>query len=254
MMVTLVFFYKLTIVIDDTSISFKLGMGLFGRKYNIDSLKNCRPVRNSIVNGIGVRMLPNGWLYNVSGLKAIELSFKNKKSIVRIGTDKSEEIANIVTKLIQNENPDLVDEPNLPKLKKRMFVYITTLALALAIPIGLIIYGNQPLKTIVKDDSIVIKGMYGMTINYKEISKIDTITILPSIEFKSNGYAFGKICKGNFRLKGIGQSKLFVYCGAPPYIQLRLTTNRMAFINFKESHKTIRLYEDLRGAIKNRDL
>jgi len=103
MIVALLFFYKITIEIDDTFISFKLGIGWFGRKYRIDNLISCKSVKNSIWYGMGARLLPNGWLFNVSGLKAIELSFKDKKSIIRIGTNKPEEIAEIVTKLI-NKN------------------------------------------------------------------------------------------------------------------------------------------------------
>ena len=100
MIVALLFFYKITIEIDDAFISFKLGIGWFGRKYRIDNLISCKSVKNSIWYGMGARLLPNGWLFNVSGLKAIELSFKNKKSIIRIGTNKPEEIAEIVTTLI----------------------------------------------------------------------------------------------------------------------------------------------------------
>ena len=100
MIAAMLFFYKLTIEIDDAFISFKLGIGWFGRKYRIDNLISCKPVKNSIWYGMGARLLPNGWLFNVSGLKAIELSFKNKKSIIRIGTNKPEEIAEIVTTLI----------------------------------------------------------------------------------------------------------------------------------------------------------
>ena len=80
--------------------SFKLGIGLISKSYNISNLKSCKPVTNSPLNGIGIRMLPNGWLYNVTGLKAIELQFKNKKSIVRIGTNRPEEICELVQSVI----------------------------------------------------------------------------------------------------------------------------------------------------------
>lgn len=97
-LVSLLFFYKLTITVDEKGISFKFGIGWFGKKYLFSEIASCKPVRNKWYYGIGIRYLGNGWLYNVSGLKAIELTFKNKKSVVRIGTDQPEEICEVFQK------------------------------------------------------------------------------------------------------------------------------------------------------------
>lgn len=96
MLACLLVFYKLTILIDNEHVSFKFGMGWFGKKYKLSEIDSCVPVKNQVLHGIGIRFIGNGWLYNVSGLKAIELRFKNKKSVVRIGTDKPEEICELV--------------------------------------------------------------------------------------------------------------------------------------------------------------
>ncbi|MBD98769.1 MAG: hypothetical protein CMO34_02915 [Verrucomicrobia bacterium] len=101
--ICLLVFYKLTIIINSKTVSFKLGIGLFGKSYNISDIKSCRPVSNSVLDGIGIRMLSNGWLYNLSGLKAIELQFKSRKSIVRIGTNQPEEISQVIQSLIKDE-------------------------------------------------------------------------------------------------------------------------------------------------------
>ncbi len=99
-LVCLLIFYKLTIIIDDKSVSFKLGIGLVGKTYKITDLRSCRPVTNTALAGVGIRMLPNGWLYNVTGLDAIELQFRNKNSVIRIGTNRPEEISEIIQTLI----------------------------------------------------------------------------------------------------------------------------------------------------------
>lgn len=91
-------FYKLTIKISDNSVSFKFGIGWFGKSYQLSEISSCAAVKNSWLAGIGIRWMGNGWLYNVSGLKAIELTFKNKNSVVRIGTDQPEEICEIFQK------------------------------------------------------------------------------------------------------------------------------------------------------------
>jgi hypothetical protein len=99
-LVCLLIFYKLTIEIDNTHVAFKLGTGLVRKKYALKDIEGCRPVKNSALYGIGIRIIPDGWLYNVSGRFAVELTFKNKKSKIRIGSDKPEEVAETINKLV----------------------------------------------------------------------------------------------------------------------------------------------------------
>lgn len=94
-------FYQLKITISSSHIAFKPGIGLISKKYKLSDISSFQPVKNSILNGIGIRKLPNGWLYNVSGLDAIELQFKNKTSVVRIGTNKPHEISDQLQLLIK---------------------------------------------------------------------------------------------------------------------------------------------------------
>jgi hypothetical protein len=89
-------FYKLTITVDNTKVSFKLGVGIISKSYRISDLKACIPVKNSFFDGGGVRFISNGMLYSVSGNKAIELHFNTMKYIVRIGTDRPEEICEFI--------------------------------------------------------------------------------------------------------------------------------------------------------------
>lgn len=102
LLVCLLTFYKLTICIDETTISFTFGIGWFGRSYKFSEIKSCEPVKNPWLAGIGIRWMGNGWLYNVSGLKAIKLIFKHKTSIVRIGTNVPKEICALVREKLSN--------------------------------------------------------------------------------------------------------------------------------------------------------
>lgn len=45
-------------------------------------------------------MISNGWFYNVSELKAVELQFNNRESIIRIGTNKPDEVSQLIQSLI----------------------------------------------------------------------------------------------------------------------------------------------------------
>jgi len=52
-------------------------------------------VRNQWWWGWGIRLIPGGWLYNVSGLDAVELKMKNGR-IFRIGTDEAQRLAEFI--------------------------------------------------------------------------------------------------------------------------------------------------------------
>ena len=76
----------LTVEVGDAHVRIKFGIGLIRKSFRLDEIETCRPVRNRWWWGWGVRLIPGGWLYNVSGLDAVELVMKNGM-VFRIGTD-----------------------------------------------------------------------------------------------------------------------------------------------------------------------
>ncbi len=102
MLLALINFYKLTIEVDENRFTFKLGIGLIKRSYPLSRIKTITPVKNAWLYGIGIRLIPNGWLFNVSGLEAVELKFNDRSSIVRVGTDKPEEVCEAVDARLQD--------------------------------------------------------------------------------------------------------------------------------------------------------
>lgn len=71
---------------DNEQLSFYFGIGIIRRKFRYSNLLSIRKVRNKWYWGWGIRWFGRGWLYNVSGLDAVELIFKNGK-VLRIGTN-----------------------------------------------------------------------------------------------------------------------------------------------------------------------
>ncbi|MCY3773305.1 MAG: hypothetical protein OXG98_14965 [Gemmatimonadetes bacterium] len=88
----LVLFYNLTVTIDAEHLRISFGIGVIRKRFPLDQIDSCQPVRNSWLYGWGIRLTPRGWLYNVSGLKAVELKMKSGKTC-RIGTDEPEVLA-----------------------------------------------------------------------------------------------------------------------------------------------------------------
>jgi hypothetical protein len=249
MLFLLLFFYQIVIEIDQTYISFKMGIGLFHKKYRIDNLDDCQPIVNSFITGIGIRPVSKGWLYNVSGYSAIELTFKDSEKVVRIGTNKPDEIAEIVSGFL-NKKIEPIDHPALKRRNTRTRDQYLLVGAVLLIIFLFTLYGNHDAKITVQQDHFVISGIYGGPINYADIIQLDTVTRMPAIQMRTNGYGFGKICKGNFKLKEEGNARLFVDCGASPFIRLQLKSEKVCYINFKNRQKTIDLFKKLKEKIK----
>lgn len=242
LLVCLLIFYKISITIDNSCLSFSLGIGFINKTFRITDIKSCKAVRNPAYYGIGIRLLPDGWLYNVSGLYAIELTLKNKKSKIRIGTNNPYEIAEIVSKLVGNEKSDGTKDDT---AQSGFYIFWAILFIVLALPAALIISGTREPKVIFTDSDFSIKGIYGVTINYSDIIQLDTISGMPKIRLRTNGYAFAKTFKGNFRLIDQEQAKLFIKRGFPPFIFIKTDKIRL-YINFKNREKTLDLYDDIK--------
>ena len=106
-LISLLFFYKMVIEINSTNISFKLGIGIFGKSYHISEIESCKPVKDSFLNGWGIHKIRNGWFYNVTGFNALELTFINTGKRIWIGTNKPNEITEIINGLInKSHDPD----------------------------------------------------------------------------------------------------------------------------------------------------
>lgn len=84
--VCLVLFAALTVKVDSREVSLRFGIGLIRKKFPVTGIEAAGIVRNPWYYGWGIRKTPEGWLYNVSGLLAVELRMKSGEKY-RIGTD-----------------------------------------------------------------------------------------------------------------------------------------------------------------------
>jgi len=244
-LVCLLIFYKLTIEIDDTHLSFSLGTGLIKKKFALRDIESCVPVKNSAVYGVGIRLIPGGWLYNVSGQYAVELTFKDKKSKIRIGTDKPEEVAETVNKLLNKPGSGLGYDNAFESSGRSGYYLLATLIIAgLILPLVLVISGGRDTKVEFSGSAFTIKGMYGITVGNSEIISIDTLGVLPRIKARTNGYAMGNTLKGNFRLQDQTKVKLFVEKGSPPYILIK-TSEDVIYLNFRDPARTKEVFRQI---------
>jgi len=81
-----ILFCTLTVEVTADFIVAALGPGIIRRSIRITDIRDARIVRNKWYYGWGVRLVPGGWMFNVSGLDAVELEFESGRRF-RIGTD-----------------------------------------------------------------------------------------------------------------------------------------------------------------------
>ncbi len=89
-------FASLTIVVDSEAVRLRFGIGLIRKTFKLSDIESVRVVRNSWLYGWGIRYTPHGWLYNVSGLGAVELLRRDGKK-TRIGSDEPEKLAEAIS-------------------------------------------------------------------------------------------------------------------------------------------------------------
>ncbi|MBI5009087.1 MAG: hypothetical protein HZB98_05450 [Bacteroidia bacterium] len=97
-------FYCLTVIVDEKQIILKFGIGLYRKKMDLSSVRSAEIVTNPFCYGYGIRIIPNGILYNVSGNHAVELKFINKKSVIRIGTNDCEKLKTAIENSLRISN------------------------------------------------------------------------------------------------------------------------------------------------------
>lgn len=85
-------FSSLTVIVDGSEVQWYFGPGAWKYRMARADITGVSIVRNSVLNGFGIRMGPGFRLYNVSGLDAVELHLKNG-DIRRIGTDDASGLA-----------------------------------------------------------------------------------------------------------------------------------------------------------------
>lgn len=102
-------FYNITITIDESYLSIKLGIGLIRKKYEIANIKSCEP-HSSIQKriGVGSKMSLDGNIliyYILSRPNVIELHFHDKQNVtLLIGTNNADEICQYIQSRINKNN------------------------------------------------------------------------------------------------------------------------------------------------------
>jgi len=95
LIMVLVMFYKLNVVVDRGVIVCSFGQGLFSKTIRARDLADCQVITVPWYYGWGIRLTPKGWMYNIAGTQAVELSFKTGKKFI-IGSNEAESLCEAI--------------------------------------------------------------------------------------------------------------------------------------------------------------
>lgn len=88
-------FTSLTVEVNATHLVWSFGPGVWRNAIALASIASATAETNKWWWGWGIHRTPRGWLYNVSGLKAVEVTMLDGRR-VRIGTDEPDELATAI--------------------------------------------------------------------------------------------------------------------------------------------------------------
>ena len=97
--VALVLFASLTVVIREEELEVRFGPGTVRRRFRLDEIESVQTVKNPWYYGWGIRATPNGLLFRVSGLYAVQIKLLNGKQY-QIGTDVPQELEQAIRRAI----------------------------------------------------------------------------------------------------------------------------------------------------------
>jgi hypothetical protein len=132
-----------------------------------------------------------------------------------------------------------------PKAVPQKNLVITLSATALFIA-ATSFFGMQEPKVEILENIIKVKGMYGFEAELNKL-RVDTVSILPDISMRTNGFEFLGVLKGHFRTHSGENIKLFVHKKSYPYIRITGEALETVYLNFKSPEKTSEVYNQIKS-------
>jgi Domain of unknown function (DUF3784) len=152
-------------------------------------------------------------------------------------------ISTLVGTVILVINAQRFDHNKQRKAKLAYFI----LGVIIVFVLGLNTYGLIPTKTILDNDTIRFTGMYGFDMRISDITNVELATKIPAIILRTNGYSFGTILKGTFKLDEFGKCKLFLHSDKVPFLIITDKNGQKTIINNKDSLITGENYKKIKA-------
>jgi hypothetical protein len=103
MVIACLLFSSMTTTVSDEKVVVSFGIGLIRKRIPLSRIMGAETVRSPLYYGWGIRLIPNGMMYNISGSYAVELTFNDSDRIFRIGSKKPSALREEILKRIDRK-------------------------------------------------------------------------------------------------------------------------------------------------------
>ncbi|MEM6927610.1 MAG: hypothetical protein AAF602_11815, partial [Myxococcota bacterium] len=182
-------FSTLTVRIDPTHLTVRFGPGPLRRRIALDRIAAFGTVVNSPLWGWGIRLVPGGWMWNVSGLQAVELRFHDG-AVFRVGTDEPDALCRALTEAIPDASDLAAAKAELPPARSMWAVGVLLLGIGLTVGgMGLLVGLSARAPKIRLDEQrlVVDGGSYHASIERTDIVSVELRDDLPRVTLRTNG-------------------------------------------------------------------
>jgi hypothetical protein len=247
---TVLCFGWLTVSIGDDTLDIRFGIGLIKKRIELSNVRAFQRVRNPWYWGWGIRLYPGGWLYNVSGLDAVELVLGDGKEL-RIGTDEPEELERALIRALGRSQPMSAEEQRTRvKRTRRWQLAILAVTVLIVGGVGGLVYADtRPPRVSLDGAEFHVKSaVYGMDIPLDDIESVSLESEIPRILSRTNGTGAGSTLRGHFRLERLGDGQLFLEYGSAPYLFVR-TRDSFVYVGYSDPARTRQVHAELEAAL-----
>ena len=244
MLAILLLFATMTVIVDDTAVQARFGIGLVRKRVPLDQIQSWSVVRNPWYYGWGIHFIPGGMMYNASGLSAVELRLTNGR-VVRIGSGEPEALAAAVRRVAT----PLADRTEPSGDWSVALVVLGIIVAVFAIVVATIYSGMQPPVVSVTPNAFSVRnGLYSNTVPLRRMTSLSLDEAIPRVRGRTNGVAAGETLRGSFRVETWGSARLYVNVNHPPFVVIH-TDDGVLAVNFADRQQTRELYAQLRQAV-----
>jgi len=153
-------------------------------------------------------------------------------------------------RFIKKNIPEMSENKNVNHSNKNTKITVIGVLVVVFVGSGIMFYqGSKDPIINIFDKNIEIKAMYGVTIDFSEITDILLIDKSMSeigVGMRINGFGgIGKALKGHFRSDRAGETLLFVQYNSNPTIKIERKNDKDVYISFRDSEKTKVVYNEI---------
>lgn len=244
-------FTSMTVSVTDDDVRWSFGPGLVERRLALADIKAVRVARLPWYSGIGIHLTANGWLYNVASGPVVQIEARDGGR-VNVGSREPEALRAAIAARLAVAPPSLAQPPHAHGMPWPVVSVMLTALVVCGVMAVVIWNGRQPVAVALERGLFTVRGGgFATTIPVDEITSVRLADVLPKVERRTHGFAFGDRLRGTFHLADIGPADVFVDADAPPFVVVR-TPRLILYVNEPRAADTRRLYYNLQAAAPSR--